>query len=101
MQQLLLINLVKTLHSKQPLKQLLKLKFFKNFNINTKQGYAFQMINKYHFEPQWKWRQADFLFSMVPNLISIMYWKPGIACTVNFNELHVFTQNVNIFNFHK
>ena len=46
------INLVKTLHSKQPLKQLLKLKFFKNFNINTKQGYAFQMINKYHFEPQ-------------------------------------------------
>lgn len=44
------INLVKTLHSKQPLKQLLK--FFKNFNINTKQGYAFQMINKYHFEPQ-------------------------------------------------
>lgn len=80
MQQLLLINLVKTLHSKQPLKQLLKLKFFKNFNINTKQGYAFQMINKYHFEPQWKWRQADFLFSMVPNLISIMYWKPGIAC---------------------
>ena len=25
-----------------------------NVKVLTKQGYAFQMVNKYHFEPQWK-----------------------------------------------